>query len=80
MKMLKILIAASFLIAGSASAVQFNNPTSSSNVRVTINGGVATVFGNVESYFDRQLVEREVKKIAGVTSVRNLLVTSRDRG
>lgn len=80
MKMLKILIAASFLVAGSASAVQFNNPTSSSNVRVTINGGVATVFGNVESYFDRQLVEREVKKIAGVTSVRNLLVTSRDRG
>ena len=80
MKMLKILIAASFLIAGSASAVQFNNPTSSSNVRVTVNGGVATVFGNVESYFDRQLVEREVKKIAGVTSVRNLLVTSRDRG
>ena len=80
MKMLKILIAASFLVAGSASAVQFNNPTSSSNVRVTVNGGVATVFGNVESYFDRQLVEREVKKIAGVTSVRNLLVTSRDRG
>ena len=78
MKMLKILIAASFLIAGSASAVQFNNPTSSSNVRVTVNNnGVATVIGNVESYFDRQLVEREVKKIAGVTSVRNLLVTSR---
>jgi len=80
MKMFKVLVAASFLFASSAYAFQFNNPTSSSNIRVVVNNGVATVSGNVESYFDRILVEREIKKNPTVTSVRNLLLISRSRG
>jgi len=61
---------------GSAQALTVKDVTSSTNVRITIENGVATLFGNVESSFDRDLVARQAKKIEGVERINNLLTFS----
>ena len=38
--------------------------------------GVATLSGNVESAFDRELVERQARKIDGVHRIINLITFS----
>jgi len=76
MKTIKTLIAATLLTSfamGSANALTIQDVTSSTNVRVQVQNGVATIFGNVESGFDKQLVAQQTKKIEGVDRVRNLL-------
>ena len=76
MKMIKTLTAATLLTVfamGSAQALTVKDVTSSTNVRITINNGVATLFGNVESSFDKHLVAQQAKKIEGVTRINNLL-------
>jgi len=79
MKTIKTLIAATLLTSfamGSANALTVQDVTSSANVRVQVENGVATIFGNVESGFDKQLVAQQAKKIEGVERVRNLLTFS----
>jgi len=79
MKMIKTLVAATLITMfaiGSAQALTVKDVTSSTNVRITVNNGVATLFGNVESSFDRDLVARQAKKIDGVERVNNLLTFS----
>ena len=76
MKMIKTLVAATLLTVfamGSAQALTVKDVTSSTNVRITINNVVATLFGNVESSFDKHLVAQQAKKIEGVTRINNLL-------
>jgi len=61
---------------GSAHARYIGDVTSSTNVNIRIDNGVATLWGNVESGLDRVLVERQAKKIEGVHCVRNLITFS----
>jgi len=79
MKLIKTLIAASILslaAVGSASAITVSDVTSSANVRITVENGVATLFGHVDSSFERYQVGQAAKKIDGVDRVRNLLLFS----
>ena len=79
MKMIKTLVAATVLSAfaiGSASAITIDDVSSSTNVNVTVKNGVATLFGNVDSNFEKQQAAQAAAKIEGVDSVRNLLTFS----
>ena len=79
MKLIKTLAAATLMTTmamGSAQALTVKDVTSSTNVRVTVQNGVATLFGNVESSFDKELVARQARKIDGVERVNNLLTFS----
>jgi len=79
MKTIKTLVAATLLTVfaiGSAQALTVRDVTSSANVRITISNGVATIFGNVESSFDKELVARQAKQIEGVERINNLLTFS----
>ncbi len=76
MKMIKTLAAATVLATvafGSTNAITLDNVSSSTNLNVTVNNGVATLFGNVDSQFESVQAERAAAKIDGVESVRNLL-------
>ncbi len=76
MKMLKTVIAATVLslaVMGSASALTLNQVSSSVGIRVTIENGVATLFGHVDSNFERIQAANAAKKLEGVERVRNLL-------
>jgi len=79
MKMIKTLAAATLLTVfamSSAQALTVKDVTSSANVRITVNNGVATLFGNVESSFNKELVARQARKIEGVERIHNLLTFS----
>lgn len=79
MKTLKTLIAAAALATltiGSASALTVDQATSSANINVKVENGVATLFGHVESNFDRIQAADAAKRIEGVDKVRNLLTFS----
>ena len=76
MKMIKTLIAASILVAGSASAITVDQVTSSANVNVKVENGVATLWGTVDSHFDRTQAGYAAAQIDGVDEVRNLLFAS----
>lgn len=79
MKMIKTLVAATLITTfaiGSAQALTVRDVTSSANVRIKVENGVATLWGNVESSFDRELVARQAKKIDGVERVNNLITFS----
>lgn len=79
MKMIKTLIATALIATfalGSAHALTVRDVTSSANVRIKVENGVATIWGNVESSFDRELVARQAKKIEGVERINNLLTFS----
>jgi len=73
MKTVKILLAASVLMAGAATAAPFHQISSSANVNIKIENGVATLWGNVDSSFDRAQAGRAAAKLEGVKKVRNLL-------
>ena len=79
MKLIKTLAAAALMTTmamGSAQALTVKDVTSSTNVRITVQNGVATLFGNVESSFDKELVARQARKIDGVERINNLLTFS----
>ena len=79
MKMIKSLIVATVLATaaiGSASALTLDQATSSTNVQVTVNNGVATLFGNVDNNYERYQAAQAAAKIDGVDEVRNLLTYS----
>ncbi len=79
MKTLKTLIAAAALATltiGSASALTLDTIASPAKVRVTVNNGVATLYGNVENNFERLQAAKAAAKIEGVERVRNLLIFS----
>ena len=79
MKLIKTLAAATLMttmVMGSAQALTVKDVTSSTNVRITVQNGVATLFGNVESSFDKELVARQARKIDGVERINNLLTFS----
>jgi len=79
MKLIKTLAAATLMTImamGSAQALTVKDVTSSTNVRITVQNGVATLFGNVESSFDKELVARQARKIDGVERINNLLTFS----
>lgn len=74
-KLLKTAIIVSALFASSAFAGPKFGP-GTSGVRVTVNDGVATIYGNVESGIDKVLVERKVREMEGITKVCNRLFVS----
>ena len=79
MKLIKTLAVATLMTTmamGSAQALTVKDVTSSTNVRITVQNGVATLFGNVESSFDKELVARQARKIDGVERINNLLTFS----
>ena len=76
MKMIKTLIAASVLATvaiGSASAMTIDQGTSSTDVNVKVENGVATLFGHVDNNFEKYQAAQAASMIDGVESVRNLL-------
>lgn len=76
MNTLKTLIAAAALATltiGSASAITLDTVTSSVNVNVTVQNGVATLYGSVDSNFERIQAGNAAAKLDGVEQVRNLL-------
>ena len=59
---------------GTASAITLDAPgVTSASVNVTVKDGVATLFGTVESGFERAQAERHVAKLDGVDKVINLI-------
>ena len=83
MKMIKSIAATIVIVgtlaAGSASAMipaSIDRLTSSVNVNVTVKNGVATLFGNVDSQFERLQIARAAAQLEGVDRVRNLLTFS----
>ena len=74
--MLKVFVTAtliSILAMGSASALTVRDVTSSVGVRVTVKDGVATLYGHVDSNYEKFQAARAASQIEGVESVRNLL-------
>lgn len=79
MKLIKSLIAASILAtvaAGSASALTVDQATSSANVNLKVENGVATLWGSVDGNLDRAQAAYAASMIGGVEEVRNLLTYS----
>lgn len=76
-KLLTTAIIATAIFASSAFAGSVRiSGTGTAGVRVTVNDGVATIYGNVESGIEKVLIENRVKKLEGVTKVRNRLIKS----
>ena len=76
MKLLKTtLIASALTLAamGTASATGLSVPGVNGNVNVVVNDGVATVFGHVDSSFERNLTGRYIGTQDGVDRVINLI-------
>ena len=71
MKMIKMLIASSILVAGAASAITVDQVSSSANVNVKVENGVATLWGNVDSNFEKIQAGIAAAKIEGVERVQN---------
>ena len=78
MKLAKTLLAATILAtAGAASAASIDEVSSSANVRVTVNNGVATLHGNVDNNFERVQAASKALQIDGVNRVLNLITYSK---
>jgi len=75
-KLLSAAIALPLLFAGAISAASIDGSTSSTNVYYTVNDGVATVYGNVESAIEKTTIETNLERLEGVDDVRNLIVVS----
>ena len=79
MKSLKQLVLASALVlstAGIAAAGQYQTiPGVTGVVRVVVDNGVATLSGQLDSSFERQLAVRYVSRTEGVNKVINNLVS-----
>ena len=76
MKLLKTALIASALTLsaiGTASAAGLSVPGVNGNVNVVVNDGVATVFGHVDSSFERNLTGRYIGTQDGVDRVINLI-------
>ncbi len=77
MKILKTALIASALTMGAigtASAAGLSSvPGVNGNVNVVVNNGVATVYGHVDSSFERNLTGKYVGSQAGVDRVINLI-------
>ena len=79
MKMIKTLFAATVLSVfaiGSASALTLEGISSPEKVNITVQNGVATLFGNVDSNFEKHLAAKAAAELEGVDRVRNLLIFS----
>ena len=70
-------IAAALIVATAAFAsvaqASVGWTTSSATIRVSVQDGVATLYGHVDNNFERKLAEREAAQIEGVDEVRNLI-------
>lgn len=76
---LATVVIAGALVAGSASAMTpktLTGVSSSTNVNVTVKDGIATLFGTVDSSFERVQAANAAAKLDGVERVRNLLTFS----
>ena len=69
----KTLLAATVLLSGTASAFTVSEFSNSPNVNVIIENGVATLWGSVDSKFDRNQAAYDAAKLEGVIEVRNQL-------
>lgn len=70
---LAAVVVLSTFAMGSASAITISAPgVNSPNLEVSINNGVATLFGNAESGIELKLAERELEKTEGVNRVINI--------
>ncbi len=80
MKLVKNIIASVIVVGafmgGVASANTLDTYHSSTNVNISVNNGVATLFGSVDSQFERHQAAVEAGKLDGVEEVRNLLTFS----
>ena len=78
MKMMKTVISSVFvagvLMSAAASANVLSGVTASTNVRVNVEDGVATLYGTVDSQFERTQAGVAAKNLEGVDEVRNLIV------
>ena len=71
-----LAVAATFSlgVAGAAAAANIGSvPGVNGNVNVVVNNGVATVYGHVDSSFERNLTGKYVGSQAGVDRVINLI-------
>ena len=64
------------MAAGSAFGSPIDQSTSSTDIRYTVDSGVATIYGSVESQIEKTLVGHLAAEFDGVETVRNLLVVS----
>jgi len=67
------VMAMSTLGAVNAKTLDFIPGVTSPNVNVTVQEGVATLFGVVDTHSERKLAERHVAKLEGVDRVINLV-------
>ncbi len=74
--MIASVIVAAALVSGPASAARLKTSSSSVDLNVFIKDGVATIYGHVESSFEKNEAGRVAMKLEGVTKVRNLLTYS----
>ena len=78
MKMVKTtlvsILAAGALLAATANATTLSGVSSSTNLRVSVSDGVATLYGTVDSQFEKTRAGAEAKKLEGVEEVRNYLL------
>lgn len=76
------LALAGLLVAGSASAMITSAPVtgvvglSGATVNYTIENGVVTLFGDVDSGIESALVQAHVAKFEGVEKVKNLITVN----
>jgi len=75
-KLFAAAIALPLLFAGTTFAAQIDGTTSSTNLYYTVNDGVATVYGNVESAIEKTMIEKDLVKLDGVDDVRSLIIVS----
>ena len=75
-KTLPALALATLMIAGSASAASITDiltPVNTSSVILTVDNGVATLTGDVESVGEKSSLERAVMDLEGVEEVNSFL-------
>jgi len=78
-KIAPALIAISLISAGPASAysiVDINTSANTAGVTFSVDGNVAILIGHVEDNFDKNTLESNVSKLAGIDEVRSFLSVS----
>ena len=74
MRTLKTIVAATFFVAGSASAITVEDiSVPRSNIHVKVENGVATLWGTVKKGSERKMAENDALQIQGVDKVRSYL-------
>ena len=76
-KLYTIALALPLMAAGSAFGSVITDATSSTNVHYTIEDGVATIYGTVDSNMEKTVVGNNAADLEGVDEVRNLLSVSK---